>query len=220
LGLESVAMNETPSSPEAAPPKDLLRLPPGRWIREAVVILVSVALGFAASEFGQYRQERGLAASVLRAVRAEAVQNEAALSDLVAKHEAWRDALAKADATQGNHAAYQILIDARPEGDSPIGVPLKNGAWQMAVSSGALRLLDFEVAQALSEIYALQTLMTEHHNRFVSNALFSAAAFDPATSAVATKLLWGVLSEVAGNEQWLLEVYRKNLPVLQRASAD
>ena len=208
-----------PAAPPAVPPPGSARRS-HPWLREAILILVSVALGFGASEFSQYRQERGLAASVLRAVRDEVVQNEATLRPLQAKHEAWQKALAKIDPAPSDKAGYQFLTEARPDADSPIGVPLKSAAWQMAVSTGALRLLDFDVAQALSEIYTAQMTMTEHHNQFVATALYVPATFDPAARVVATKVLWGVISEVAGNERYLLDIYRKQLPVLQRAAAD
>ena len=58
-----------------------------------MVILVSVALGIAASEFGQYRQERGLAQAVLRSMTEEVRQTEAALSAAVGKHREWEQAL-------------------------------------------------------------------------------------------------------------------------------
>jgi len=36
---------------------------------------------------------------------------------------------------------------------------------------------------------------------------------------VTTKLIWAVMSEVAGNEEAMLGVYRKHLPLLERAAA-
>ncbi len=214
-------MAETPASPSAEPTPVILHEPPrgpNHWLREAVVILVSVALGFAASEFGQYRQERGLAQAVLRSMTDEVRQNETALSAAVGKHREWEQALRRADVSATDTAGFRALIDSRPDGAGSIVVPLSSAAWQMAMSSGALRLLDFEVGGALSEIYTVQTLMHEHHNRTVSSVLYTPASFDPAARAVATKVLWAVMSEVAGNEESLVELYRKHLPLLQRAS--
>jgi hypothetical protein len=189
-----------------------------RFLYEAIVILGSVTLGFAASEFGQYRDERGLARSVLQGVRDEVEQNEATLTTLLAKHREWEKAIAKAGPASGNQSAIQILVDARPSDGAPIGVPLKRAAWQMAISSGALRLLDHEVGAALSEIYSYQDLMTDHHNRFVSGTLYTPAVFERNAGDAILRMLRAVLSEVAGNEEGLLEIYRKHLPLLRRAA--
>jgi imidazolonepropionase-like amidohydrolase len=64
-----------------------------RWIAQAVLILASVAVGFLASEFGQYRQDGALADKVLRAVTEEVKQNEAVVSAAAAQHREWEKAL-------------------------------------------------------------------------------------------------------------------------------
>ncbi len=135
------------------------------WLREAILILVSVALGFGASEFSQYRQERGLARRVLQAVVQEVKQNEAELAGAAAKHREWEKALAGADPSTGDKAAFWLLIESRPQAAGSITVTLKSAAWQMVVSSGALRLMDFEVGQAISYVYSLQTALAEYHGR-------------------------------------------------------
>lgn len=195
-----------------APPEPSSR----RWIAEAVLILVSVALGFAASEFGQYRQERGLARAVLRSITEEVKQNEAMLGAAVVKHREWQQALTRADVSAADTTAFRALMSSRPDGAGSIVVPLNSAAWQMAVSSGALRLLDFEVGQAVSAIYTVQTMMTEHHNRIVANALYTPGAYDPAARMVAARLLSVAMSELAGNEEGLLKLYHDHLPLLQR----
>jgi hypothetical protein len=109
------------------------------------------------------------------------------------------------------------MFALRPGEDVTIGLPLNQAAWNTAVSTGALRLLEYDVAAALSEIYGYQTLMAENHNRLVGSALYNAGTFNPATRAESVRLLWGVMAEVAGNEQTLLALYRKHLPLLRQA---
>jgi hypothetical protein len=46
----------------------------------------------------------------------------------------------------------------------------------------------------------------------------SPTAFDPAARAVSAKLIWAVMSELAGNEDALVRLYRKHLPLLERAA--
>lgn len=212
---------------DAAPPSaaDRAVTPPAaaprrQWIGEAVLILASVAVGFLASEFGQYRQERDLADKVLRAVAEEVKQNEAELSSAATRHRDWEKALRNAEASAADKAAFWLLLESRPKAAGSISVLLKNAAWQMTVSTGALRLLDFEVGQAISEIYSTQMLLTDLHSRTVGAALWAPAAFDPAMRAVSTKLIWAVMSEVAGNEEALVGLYRRHLPLLQRAASE
>ena len=213
-------MDETPESApvEPAPPAPAHERGRRQWLREAIVILVSVALGFAASEFGQYRQERGLARMVLRAVVDEVKQNEAELSIAAVRHREWEKALRSADPAATDKAAFWMLLESRPKDSGSITVALKSAAWQMTVSTGAMRLLDFEVGQAISDIYSTQALLTELHSRAVGQALWAPAAFDPAMRAASAKLIWAVMSEVTGNEQALVDLYRKHLPLLERAA--
>jgi hypothetical protein len=210
---EAVPDRSAAAHPAASPPAPL-------WLREALVILVSVALGFGASEFGQYRQERGVARVVLSAVVEEVRQNETLLSAAVVKHREWQQALGGADGEAAGKAAFSLLLSSRPKDAGSIMIPLRSAAWQMTVSSGALRLLDFEVGQAISEIYSMQMALTEHHMRALAGVIWSPDAFDAAQSAITTKLLWAVMGEVAGNEDALVSLYRKHLPLLERAAGN
>lgn len=214
-------MDETPETSSVAPPLEApppAHAPGNHWLREAILILVSVALGFGASEFSQYRQEHGLAQMVLRAVTEEVKQNEAELNLAAVKHREWEKTLRGADAAAADKAAFWLLIESRPKAAGSITVPLRNAAWQMTISTGALRLLDFEVGQAISDIYSTQTILTDLHSRTVANVLWTTSAFDPGERAVAAKLIWAVMSEVAGNEEALVGMYRRHLPLLERAS--
>ena len=157
---------------------------------------------------------------VLRAVAEEVKQNEVELSAAAAKHREWEKALRNVDASADGKAAFWLMLESRPQAAGSIMVPLKSAAWQMTVSTGALRLLDFEVGQAISDIYSTQALITDLHSRTVADVLWAPAAFDPAMRAVSAKLIWAVMSEVASNEEALVELYRRHLPLLQRASSD
>jgi hypothetical protein len=204
----------------ASPAAEPIQRRSNHWWREAMLILVSVALGFGASEFGQYRQERGLASVVLAAVIEEVKQNEAVLAAAVVKHRDWQQALGGAGAEAAGKAAFSVLISSRPKDAGSIMIPLRSAAWQITVSSGALRLLDFNVGQAISDIYSMQLALSDHHMRALAGVIWSPAAFDAAQSPTATRLLWAVMGEVAGNEEALVSLYRRHLPLLERAAAD
>lgn len=189
-----------------------------RWLGEGVLVLVSVMVGFAVSEFGNLREERALKSAVLQAVREEVERNLEVLEPLLANHREWQKTLAAAKPSDPPKAAVDVLFEARPDADINIGVPLRNAAWNTAVTSGALRLLDYPVAAALSEIYGYQDVMTANHNRLVGSALYQPAMFEPASGHASIRLLWGLISEVAGNEQYLRDLYLKHLPLLRQAA--
>jgi hypothetical protein len=188
------------------------------WIVESLLILVSVGVGFAAAEFREYRQNRELAATVLHGMREEVESNLAVLDPLLAKHRLWQQSLAGVDLSANTKAAFDILFESRPDPDVNIGVPLRRVAWDTAVSAGALKLLDYEVAAALSEIYGYQDVMSNNHNRIASAVLYTPATFDPASRAASVRLMWGVMAEIAGNELYLRDLYQKHLPLLKRVS--
>jgi len=199
-------------------PESRARRPTSRVVVDALLILLSVGVGYAAAEIGDYREDRALAGFVLQNVLDEVEANAAVLDSLVAKHRQWQAALAADGAAEAGPSAYDVMFAVRPGADVTIGLPLKSAAWSTAVSTGALRLFDYEVAAALSEIYGYQDLMTANHNRIVTGALYSPAAFDPGARSQTVRLLWGVMAEVSGNEGALLSLYRRHLPLLRGAA--
>jgi len=191
--------------------------PLGRWTAEVVLILVSVIIGFMAAQYGQTRQDRALRDDVLRGLLEEARTNIAMLDTLEDMHDAWQRALERIDPAKLKPTAAATMYEVRPNGGS-IGVPLKRAAWSTAISSGALKLIDYDVVAALSEIYDYQDVMTENHNRFIANVVYSPGAFDPAARPTSVAQIRGILREIAGNEGWLLSLYRKHLPALEKSA--
>lgn len=195
------------------------RLP--RWFPEIVLVLVSVSLGFAASEYSQYRGDRQLHAAILDGLRAEIEQNFAALEPMVPFHAAWVGALheAKPAATQ---SGLDVWFATRPEIPNPPGTPfatLRRSAWDAAISGGSLRLLDYDVTAALSEIYRAQDILSDNINRLASGALSETATFDPASRDPSIRLLWLTLADIHAAEQAVLELYRRHLPLVREAAA-
>jgi hypothetical protein len=155
---------------------------------------------------------------VLTNVRAEISQNLAVLTPQIAAHRTWIQALTKADASQQSQSAFDILAAARP-GDAANIAPLRHGAWD-TVASGALRLLDYELAARLAEIYGAQTTTYDSLGRMVTSALYTTAMFDSSVRAEAIQVGRHVIDEVAGNETYLKGLYEKHLPALNDAIAE
>src|SRR5262245_35982405 len=136
-------------------------------IKDAVLIIVSVALGYLAAQYAEYRQGRELAAQALTAIRQELIDNQAILEPLHPIHQQRSQALN--DVADPNGKSWvQVLFETRPSlpKDSPSPFPfLRRSAWDAAVAGGALPLLDFELVTALSDQYRVQEIAVENISR-------------------------------------------------------
>jgi hypothetical protein len=195
--------------------------PPPRWLAEAVLILVSVALGFAAAEYGQRENDRELAGRAIAELLDEMEYNVSVLEPMVPMHATWVSALADADSARGGEAAVDVLFATRPDlppgAESPFPF-LRRSAWDAAMSGGALRLIDYDVAAALSEVYRMQETATDNVDRLAEGALSQPETYDPASRAASVRLLWLTLLDIQSAEAILLDLYRQNLPIIQGAA--
>jgi len=191
------------------------------WLLEGLFIVVSVALGFGVAQFGEYRNNRELAARALTSLQAELEHNLAILEPLVPIHGKWVDALAKADTSKSSQSGLDVYFATRPDlpADAKSPFPfLRRSAWDAALSGGALRLIDYDVAAALSEIYRLQEIATDNVNRLANGALSSTAIFEPASRVPSVRLLWLTLADIQSAEATLLDLYRQHLPTIRGAA--
>ena len=85
------------------------------------------------------------------------------------------------------------------------------------MASGALRLLDYDLAARLAEIYGAQITTYDSLGRMITSALFTTAMFDPAVRDQAIQVGRHVIEEVEGNERYLKGLYEKHLPALKDA---
>jgi hypothetical protein len=190
------------------------------WLREGLVIVVSVLLGFGVSQYGQSRDERRLAARVLQGVLVEVELNRAAVQPIVPIHKAWLDALDNVKATSPTQSGLDLYFATRPAFPPGTKSPfpfLRHSAWDAAVSSGALRLIDYDVISALSEIYMMQDITTENIRRLATGALSSTATYDAASRPAAVRLLWLTLADIESAETSLVGLYDQRLPAVRAA---
>jgi hypothetical protein len=188
------------------------------WLVEGVFIAISVLLGFAAAQYGEDRADRALANRALASLQTELDYNLSVVEPFIAFHRAHIDALSKIPATGGDDSGYRVFLKARPQ--LPKGaradVPLvRSAAWDAAVSSGALRLLDYDLIASLSEIYQMQDHLGEAVGRIPMSL---PAFFDSRDRAASIQLALAALSEIAWAEESLLALYRKHLPAVQAAT--
>ena len=189
------------------------------WLLEGLFIVISVTLGFGVAQYRESRANRELAARVLSGVQAEVEHNLATLEPFVPRHLAWMQALEKVDLSKGTHNGFDLFIATRPAG-ADLNFPfLRRSAWDAAVSSGTLRLIDYDVAAALSDIYVTQAVVTANVDRLANGAFSSTATFEPASRGASVRLLWLTMADIQFSEAKLLDLYRRHLPAIRTAAS-
>ena len=195
---------------------------PPQWLLEGLFIIVSVALGFGVAQYGEHRSNRELASRVLITLQGELEHNLAMLEPMVPVHRRWAEALGKADTSNASQSGLDVFFATRPplpeDANSPFPF-LRRSAWDAAMSGGALRLIDYDVAAALSEIYRVQEIATDNVDRLAKGALSTTATFDPASRVASVRLLWLTTLDIESAETTLLGLYRKHLPTIRAAAA-
>jgi hypothetical protein len=191
------------------------------WLLEGLFIVASVLLAFGVAEFREARADRELAARVLNGVRAEMEHNLAILEPFVRMHTQWLQTLEKADTSKGTQTGLDVWFATRPplEGKAPFPT-LRRSAWDAAVSSGALRLIDYDVAADLADVYNMQQLATANLQRLASGPLSAITTYDPSSRVPAVRLLWLTLADIQSAESLLLDLYRQHLPTVRKAAGN
>jgi len=191
------------------------------WLLEGLFIVVSVLLAFAVGAFREARADRELTVRVLTGIKAEMEHNLATLEPFVPMHSRWLEALQKVDSSTGRQAGLDVWFATRPplplDGKSPFPF-LRRSAWDAAISGGALRLIDYDVAAALADVYRTQELATANVERLAAGPLSSTTTYDPASRAASVRLLWLTLADIASAEALLLDLYRQHLPTIRNAA--
>ena len=193
------------------------------WLLEGFFIVVSVGLGFGVAQYRESRANHELAGRVLKSLQAEIEHNLETLTPLVPIHRVWTDALDKADLSKSTKSGLDLYFDTRPR--MPEGAPssfafLRRSAWDAAVSGGTLRLIDFDVAASLSDIYVTQEIVKSNVERLVNGPFSSTATFDPASRAASARMLWLTMADIQSSEQILIDLYRRHLPAIRAAAND
>jgi hypothetical protein len=87
---------------------------PPQWLLEGIFIIVSVALGFAVAQYGEYRSNRELATRVLKNLQGEVEHNLALLEPMVPIHHKWVEALDKVDTSNSSQSGLDLYFATRP----------------------------------------------------------------------------------------------------------
>lgn len=125
-----------------------------RIVVESALIVVSILLALAVSEYERNRQNRSLATQALAAFDREIQQNRARLEDVGPYRQGLRDVIVR--------MAESGQLDSSDQFQATIGLEavrpafLTSTVWETALTTGALPHIDFDVVNALSLTYSLQ----------------------------------------------------------------
>jgi hypothetical protein len=190
------------------------------WVLEALMIIVSVGLAFGVAEYRESRANHELATRVLRSLQEEVEHNLATLEEWTAFNTAFRQALAKADTSNSAQTGLDIYVAVRPKlpAGATIDVPLiRRGAWDAALSTGALRLVDYDVVAGLSDIYQMQ----ESYGAAVASlvaGMHAASVFDPANRVITIRQATQWWNEISFLQKLQIDLYKKYLPAIRAAA--
>jgi hypothetical protein len=191
---------------------------PAHWLLEGFFIVVSLALGFGVAQYRESRVNHELAIRVLKSLQAEVEHNLATLEPFVPRHLAWTEALDKAEVSKGTRTGLDVFLATRPAGAKSNFAFLRRSAWDAALAGGAIRLIDYDVAAALSDVYVSQEIATANVARIVNGPFSSTATFEPASRAASVRLLWLTMADIQSSEAALVDLYRQHLPAIRAAA--
>jgi hypothetical protein len=193
------------------------------WLIEGVFIVASVLLAFGVGEFREHRANRELAGRALSHLKAEVEHNRSVLEPYSKLHAQWANALGTTVPSSGRPSGIDAYLAARPAlpagAKAEFPTDLRRGAWDAALSTGVLRLMDYDLVAAFSQIYEAQSFCNHTTNRVVT-AVTSTTAFDPAGGGLAIRQLTVDLNSLAFAEKLLADLYDQHLPAIRAAASD
>jgi hypothetical protein len=164
---------------------------------------------------------------VLKGLEAEVQYNLATLEPFIDIQQKWLEAMDKLGTATDRHTGFPIcpttstacgvFFATRPAlGTIKTSLPLfRRAAWDTALSTGALRLFEYDLAAGLSEIYQMQELFTGNAEKV---GVSSTDWYDPAArDAAVRKQYMGMFELLYDERQLLLPLYRKYLPRITAA---
>lgn len=188
----------------------------GRLSFEALLIVLSVLIGFGVSEWRQASADRQLADRVVSNLRTEIEHNLRQIDEVAPQHRRILELVASADVADSQLSGWEIIFSALQQAGGGLSPPrLRQGAWDAAVSTGALRLLDYELVAALSEIYVAQSAAAGVFARLMT--AYEPSVFQPGLQRETVQAFRWTTVEIVSVEEDLRQLYEQQLPLLDIA---
>ena len=182
---------------------------------QSVLIVLSIALGFAVTEWQDRRRDEALAHEALINFRHEISTNLETLERVQPKHVAMMKLLeAEAAAPRPGETAFTALLRSLQSVGGTAVPPLPDAAWETAVSTGALRLIGYDRASRISATYQVQRTTLVQSILRLEDRLNSAPDFEPASREAMLRVHQQLFNELQGQEVYLIGVYQETLKQL------
>lgn len=210
------ATDENQASGAASPRRRRAFTFGGRLSFEALLIVLSVLVGFGVSEWRQARTDRELADRVVHNLRTEIEHNLRQINVVVPQHRRILELVASAGVADPQQSGWDVIFTALQQAGGGLSPPkLRQGAWDAAVSTGALRLIDYELVAALSEIYVAQAAAAGVFARLMT--AYDPSAFQPGLQRETVQAFRWTTVEIVSVEEDLRTLYEQQLPILDAA---
>src|SRR5690606_10279309 len=152
---------DVPAAPQ--PPARLPRLralPWGTLVVEATFTVLAILLALAADDWRQRRENRALADAALSTFAREIGDNSRRLAAVRPYHDSLAAGFARASLVTGR-GEPAALGTVHPQFRGVTPPVLLSTAWQSALTTGALRHVDYATIQALASVYAAQESLAD-----------------------------------------------------------
>ena len=180
-------------------------------VLQVVLIAVGVFLGLAGEEWREDRENRRLAAEMLRRFRTELVTNRETVMGIKDYH------VERLAELKTFFAAPVDQRDATVVKFAGIRPPFfERTAWDLAIATQSLTFVDAELAFALSRTYGFQNLANEL-GRGVVDAMYARPPTEADTNFFAVLELY--YSDLTGLEPGLVAAYDELIPAIDEALA-
>lgn len=185
-----------------------------RILVESALVVFSILLALGVSEWEKTRNDQELAAQALLAFQREIRQNRARLEDVGPFRRGLREVIPRMAQAGGLASAdeFQSTIGLEPLRPAF----LTSTVWETALTTGAIPHIDFDIVNALSLTYALQSRM-EEISRSGMPALARGVHVPPEAMPGALREVTVYLGELSRTESDLLAAYDEVLRILEEA---
>jgi len=191
-------------------PSDTRTIPWGLVGIEALAIFLSVFLAFGVTAWRESRAETATARQAMENFQIEILRNRESVQNQLPYHQRMWDELLRLQ-REGVPETYQEAFrDIGWRG--PSGVVFLRTAWLGAEATGALPLLDFELAGLISTIYASQDDLSSLQWQFAATALDATTWADARQTTFVAMLYFEMVTELENN---LLRMYDRTLAELE-----
>lgn len=186
-----------------------------RIVAEGALIVLSVVLALAVDSLREQRALDAVRDDALRRIRVELTANLDAVRSALPYHDSVLSTTATLLAEPGELAGVPALAIAQRAAPRGIRPPeLSRTAWDAAIASDAVALLDLETAALVASVYGQQRNGVETTVLRLTDRIFTTESFDEELGVRQMRLLDAMLGEIRAQEASLADAYARVLAEL------